>query len=233
MAMLLLLRATCRNRVLLSLALARTATATRPLASKTADDEAARSSHHGILSHASAILVQNITLLSLVKNNVDYTKVLPAFYGASIASHFRHMLDHYTKCLDALECARDGEKRVVKYDERERGTLIETSRFEAKKEARRLLALIEQQQQQQQQMWEMDDEICVSFMFDPKTKSSYYTKSTAARELSFVAHHATHHLAMVSIMMDALGIIKEEQGATTKIGLAVSTQALDETTPIS
>src|SRR5215216_2615211 len=70
------------------------------------------------------VLNQGETLLGELDNE-SYVRKLPAAFNASIGGHYRHCLDHFRSLLD---CAAGGD---LNYDERERGTLVETDRFAA------------------------------------------------------------------------------------------------------
>ena len=62
------------------------------------------------------------------------------------------------------------------------------------------------------------------FVASASTGKKYAVESNIERELSFVAHHATHHLALINLMLKSEGYAVQKD-----IGLANSTRLHHET----
>src|ERR1041385_6581100 len=76
-------------------------------------------------------LQQGETLLTEISDET-YTRRVPIAFNASIGGHYRHCLDHFRSLLNS---ALDGH---LKYDHRERDTLIEKDRYAALNATREL-----------------------------------------------------------------------------------------------
>jgi len=133
-------------------------------------------------------LKQGEALLSELGNEI-YTRKIPVAFSATIGGHYRHCLDHFRSLLDAAE---SGD---LNYDQRERGTLVETDCFAALAVTRELIddysALSEQ---------------CLSRALTVTCKTSYamsgsqISHSTVGREVMYSVAHAVHHYALISVM---------------------------------
>lgn len=160
-----------------------------------------------VVQQSLRILSQKETVLKTVSSD-DYIRKLDSFYGASVGGHIRHSLDHFQRLADAM----DNPGKLVDYDERKRNTLIESDKtaalFAIGVLSRKLPAV------------DINKEIEVSFMGDDKTFKAYIMKSSFSRELSFVSHHAVHHLSMVRLMMNSMHYTLPD---SQTIGIAVST----------
>jgi hypothetical protein len=147
-----------------------------------------------ILAAAFEILDQGEELLGTL-SDAAYTAKLAAAYDASIGGHYRHCLDHFRSLVEA----RGGA--VVNYDHRRRDPLIETDRFAALNETRRLReALINTDASELSRLVEV---IC---------KTSYASggsqRATASfgRELMYAVAHAVHHFALIGIIANLLDV---------------------------
>ena len=165
---------------------------------------------HAIPNYARSALQANEFLLAALSDD-DYTRKLPKFYAASPGSHFRHILDHFECCLN-YGADNHARGEAIDYDQRERNTLVEESRAAAIKKNAQLLARI-------------DDARCeapalVRFMHTALDGSSFTCPSSVGRELAFAAHHATHHHAVVKLMMAEMG---RDTAGLAQVGMAVST----------
>jgi len=156
------------------------------------------SSSQKVIEFARSSLLKNEELLAHLSDKL-YTNKHPGFYNASIGSHMRHTLDHYSALLDRPFGT------IASYDERQRGTDVENNRAAALKRNRELMEMLDCQA--------TDEAVEVSFHSNETT--TLLLTSTMERELQFVAHHATHHHAMIRLMLgDDL----------SDLGLAVSTK---------
>ncbi len=114
--------------------------------------------------------------------------------ASSIGGHVRHCLDHVDALLTGLE------RRAVDYDQRQRGTDVETS-------CRAALAAIERQVHQlhafppRSEDWSLRLTALVNIALPPVE-----TETTVGRELVFVLSHTIHHNALVAIMAKTLGV---------------------------
>lgn len=112
----------------------------------------------------------------------------------SLGGHVRHCLDHF----EAL--CRGAGSGVIDYDDRERGTAVETSRDAAAQAVRslkdRVACLADEN---------LDGPVVVTSMLsaDGVTLQSH---SSLGRELAFVLSHTVHHYALVAAMCRTLGI---------------------------
>lgn len=141
-----------------------------------------------ILKHAKHVLQNQRALVKTVTES-DYTRPLP-FFGATIGQHVRHSLQHFEKL------ATD-QNSLADYDSRSREVDLELSRAAALQGIDALLAALPKQGER------LADKVDVKFMGD-SSGNKYTIPSTLARELSFTAHHATHHTATIKQMMKSL-----------------------------
>ena len=139
------------------------------------------------------VLNQGETLLSELDDEA-YVRKLPTALNASIGGHYRHCLDHFRTLVNA---AHEGS---LNYDQRERGTLVETDRFAALNATRAL-----------RDAYKRLPEACVEREIEVTCKTSYVTSgshlsvSTIGREIMYVVAHAVHHYALIGIMGELMG----------------------------
>lgn len=161
----------------------------------------------------SALLKNEQLLVKLT--DAHYSIKVKSFYGSSIGSHMRHVLDHFEVALNAKQST------ILKYDERRRNTDIETDRRAAIEKNKQMLSLLDSAE------LPIDDAsapMTVAFMQDPITATNFQCSSNFARELAFVSHHATHHHALIMLMMHHHGY---NDSSLEGVGMAVSTQHAD------
>ena len=116
--------------------------------------------------------------------------------GATIGKHVRHALDHYAALLE-----RDpGPGGTVAYDRRVRGGSVETDPDAAAARALELRARIDDLGD-----GGMGAEVRIGVLMSPDDPE-VELRSTLVRELAFVCHHATHHLAMIKPLARESGI---------------------------
>ena len=88
----------------------------------------------------------------------------------------------------------DAVTPVAKYDLRQRATLIETDRLAAIQRNGELLDRLNDETL-------IECDVSVVFMSDASDPPSFLRiKSNLSRELVFVCHHATHHIAMIKLL---------------------------------
>lgn len=136
-----------------------------------------------------------------------YTATPPAG-GSSIGQHMRHMLDHFQVLMQA-------DTELVDYDQRHRGSSIETDIDEA----RALIARI--------QAWlsaldadAINAEITVRSEISLCKTLCAEVGSSLGRELMFVASHMVHHQAIVAMLAKSMAV-EVEPG----LGLAPATRS--------
>lgn len=134
------------------------------------------------------VLNQGEALLGEIASE-DYTRKLPAAFNASIGGHYRHCLDHFRSLLDS---AASGD---LNYDQRERGTLIESDRFAALNATRAL-----REGYQQLSAGVLGRGLQVTCKTSYATSGSQISPSTVGREIMYVVAHAVHHYALIGIM---------------------------------
>lgn len=164
-----------------------------------------------IKKHCETVLLQTQYLLEMC-NDEDYVTRLPQFFNATIGAHIRHSLQHVHHVLNMVG-SHPEDVTTLTYDERERGEKLEKNREKAVRENVRCLSVLSNM--------EADDFVLLvhaEFIGDAESGKKYAVSSTIERELSFVAHHATHHLALVNLMMKSLGYSVEKN-----VGIANST----------
>jgi hypothetical protein len=135
----------------------------------------------------------------------------------------RHSIDHISKLVDGYLAAskkmnNDKNIPIICYDDRARNTDVETDPTIA-------LQRVESIQNDMAGIWTApvsdlsESKIVARFIGDCNTGETYDLDSNFARELSFVCHHATHHLFFMKMMMEVMNY--DVAGST--LGVANST----------
>lgn len=160
---------------------------------------------HPVQSCTREVLDQADRLLRDLPPSV-YTAT-PPDGGSSIGQHMRHMLDHFQVLMQA-------DTRLLDYDQRHRGSCIETDI----EQARALIARI--------QAWlnGLDDdainaEVTVRSEVSLSKTVCAEVGSSLGRELMFVSSHMVHHQAIVAMLAKAMSV-EVEPG----LGLAPATR---------
>lgn len=147
-----------------------------------------------ILAAALEILGQGEELLGTL-SDAAYTTKLAAAYDASIGGHYRHCLDHFHSLVEA----RGGA--VVNYDHRRRDPLIESDRFAALNETRRLReALVITDASELARLVEV---ICKTSYASGGSQNAI---ASVGRELMYAVAHAVHHYALIGIIANLQGV---------------------------
>jgi uncharacterized damage-inducible protein DinB len=133
---------------------------------------------------------------------------------SSIGGHIRHCLDHVESLLVAV---RTGQ---LNYDDRQRGTDVETSR-------RAALVAIERHERALTRVACLSDgfPLQMTALLTPALPPVTVTTSLG-RELAFVLSHTVHHSALVAAMVKLLG-----QDVPERFGYAPATIAHLERSP--
>jgi uncharacterized damage-inducible protein DinB len=114
--------------------------------------------------------------------------------ASSIGGHVRHCLDHLDTFLHGLYFG------VIDYDQRQRGTEIETNRRAA------LVALHRQERQflacpGDVAGWPLRLRVLLS-----SDSSPIEVETSAGRELAFVLSHTIHHNSLIAVLARSLGV---------------------------
>ena len=124
-----------------------------------------------------------------------YTRKLAVAFNASIGGHVRHCLDHFRTLLEAMPAGD------LNYDQRQRGTAVETDRGAALEATRELIAGFLKL-----------DAACLARPLSVTCKTTYTTSgsqaspSTVGREIMYSVAHAVHHYALIGIMAGIMGL---------------------------
>jgi hypothetical protein len=164
-----------------------------------------------VVRHLLDTLEHKAHVLKIISGD-DYIKQHEHLFRASVGGHMRHSLDHIRV---AVAAAIDSSIELLDYDSRSRGTDIErdsTAALSAVEQIRRDLIEFDNIERKHEKV------ICVSFIGDSNTGASYSVPSSLHRELSFTAHHASHHLFLIRVMMERMGYMLDKN-----VGIANST----------
>jgi len=122
-----------------------------------------------------------------------YTTPCPTLMNSTIGQHVRHCLDHYSALF------APGAASAIDYDHRDRGTPVETS----PDSAQRVIAdVLDRLAECTEDALARPARVRVMLTADGAEAA---LDSTAARELAFATHHATHHYAMIASIAQTLG----------------------------
>jgi uncharacterized damage-inducible protein DinB len=158
-----------------------------------------------------AVLDQLADLLAAMSDEQYRTKPQEVVSG-SAGSHVRHCLDHVKSLLSAIDTG------ILDYDQRQRGTDVETSRTAAlavlRSQQRRLRALPADCADRPLRLW------AIVHPAPPPVEA----ETSVGRELIFVLSHTIHHNALIAVIARALGVSVPE-----RFGYAPSTLAHRET----
>ena len=138
----------------------------------------------------------------------QYTMKPVGVVNSSIGGHVRHCLDHVEALVTGFFL---GE---MSYDDRQRGTDVETNRTAA-------LDAIERQERDLQDIRDIsvDQPIRLNVLMTANGPS-LVVETSLGRELAFVMSHTVHHNALIAVIAKYLGI-----GVPERFGYAPSTLA--------
>jgi hypothetical protein len=194
---------------------------------------------HGlaVVEASRRVLLQTEALLSGMERlglEEVYPRTCPMLC-ASIGQHVRHSLDHFDRLLRSLPRAKAGADPgagaaagaaapplpIVRYDERERATAVETelsAGLDAVLECSERLVTLDSQA--------LKLPLEVEFLLTGEEGSAQVFCSTGLRELWFVSHHCIHHQAQIKMI--ACNVLKDRPDALKQLipktlGLAPAT----------
>jgi len=189
------------------------------------------------------VLSQKIQIVRSL-SDVEYVTPERSVFDATIGMHIRHSTQHFDALVNTVAANSSSSSSscssfVCDYDSRERNNSIETNREAAIAHLHALLSRLPLPIPDKDKdkgrsdtnangvAWAggdlgSDAPVMVRFMASSESDSAYELPSTLYRELSFCAHHATHHLAVIQVMLQLQGKGKGKDG---EVGKAPSTLA--------
>jgi hypothetical protein len=162
-----------------------------------------------MLSHYISTLDQGVSFLTQLQQR-DYCKLADGM-SSSIGVHARHILDHFMSLQTCLETG------LVDYENRRRGSLVETSLPEALNQFNNI-------KQWMLALTEADISQVVLVHSDVGINQTHIieVESTLGRELMFACSHAIHHYSTLKLIFQLIG------GKThAEFGLAPSTASFN------
>ena len=162
--------------------------------------------------NAKLILSQKKTILKAISNE-DYVRSHHQFLNASVGSHIRHSLDHFSKILYRNNLHSSGVP-IIDYDTRQRNTSVQDDRSVGLKEVEKLMTLMDESDSFDYQL-----PVYVEHIGDSITGEKCRMSSSFGRELMFVSHHGLHHLFTIRLMMDSMAY----PAGDAQLGVANST----------
>lgn len=115
--------------------------------------------------------------------------------GASIGQHVRHLSDHFASLALAHSTGA-----IAAYDQRSRGTDVETSRDAARARLATLRDALAQLDEPR-----LAAPVHIRVLPAPDAEE-VEIPTTLARELAFVTHHGVHHHALMKVIARELGV---------------------------
>jgi uncharacterized damage-inducible protein DinB len=126
-------------------------------------------------------------------NDHEYTTCPVGVMESSIGAHVRHCLDHVVALRGAVETGH------LDYDDRKRGTAVESSRRAAMElihSVDRQLCMLQAEDMHRSVL------LAVTMVCG---QESMLVRSTIGREIAYVASHTIHHNALIGAMVKTLG----------------------------
>jgi uncharacterized damage-inducible protein DinB len=137
---------------------------------------------------------------------IDAYRAAPARVSGTVGEHVRHCLDHVRALVS------HGGSGELSYDSRLRGTQIEIEPGAAVEQIDSLCEKLEKLEDAP-----ADTPVSLRSLTE-RDGTTLSTTSTLGREIAFVIQHTIHHLAIVAVLLDQIGI-----QVPTEFGLAPST----------
>ncbi|MDR5873527.1 DinB family protein [Vreelandella gomseomensis] len=147
-------------------------------------------------------LAQLAQLLGRVSAH-DYQRPLGAKGTQSLGKHVRHILEHYQTLLDA--CATSSPQTIFDYENRLREAALETQpgyagdRTEALQAGLTALATMPH-----------DAALTLNYPVKGDADDSVALPTSLGRELAFLTSHSIHHMALLGLLCEQLGIALPE-----------------------
>lgn len=179
------------------------------------------------------VLRQKRDVLRLIEYSNDRYVETNDIVGANIGGHMRHSLNHMQSAMMQITCNywNPNEHHTIEYDQRKRGTDLETKTETALKTISEtedmLLDLVDLHMNNAETNFDLDQEtISCTFKLDPIEAEDQTFTSTAGREIAFSVHHAIHHLAMIRLILKSQGVSISE---LENLGVAPATEEYNRT----
>lgn len=151
-------------------------------------------------------LAQAKDILNVISDTV-YQHIPAPYAQSSIGQHFRHIIDNYLALQQGVEINH------VDYNWRRRGAQVESCPQTARDELDAITNWLTQINEKTiEEKLTLVSEVCLE-----QTQSDFAT-SSLQRELIFVASHAIHHIAIISMCMKL-----QDVTVPNHIGLAPAT----------
>jgi uncharacterized damage-inducible protein DinB len=154
--------------------------------------ESVRPAHCDITGPAVAVLEQLYGVIEALSDEQYIVRPVGKI-DSSIGAHVRHCLDHFQSLIRAVETRR------LDYDQRERGTPIESDRIAA------LSAITELQRRLVELPAESVSRTLWLTAMLSESGPSVELHSSLGRELAYVLSHTIHHHALIGAMVKTLG----------------------------
>lgn len=139
-------------------------------------------------------LLDQMDRLIAATTDAQYVRADLSSVEGSIGAHVRHGLDHVRALVSCRESGR------INYDERDRGTPIETSRAAARAAVRDLSRALESMTPA-----DLERTIRITTLLAPGLSPVVFL-STLGRELAFVISHTIHHNAILGVFARSLNV---------------------------
>ncbi|QNI03890.1 hypothetical protein HXW73_13625 [Halomonas sp. SH5A2] len=147
--------------------------------------------------------VQTLAQLAELLGNVsaqDYQRPLGAKATQSLGKHVRHILEHYQTLLDA--CTTAPTQATFDYEQRQRETALETQPDRAGERIESLQAGLKALCSMSQ-----DTPLTLSYPIkSDQAESAAALPTSLGRELAFLTSHSIHHMALLGLLCEQLGI---------------------------
>ncbi len=144
----------------------------------------------------------------------DYCAAPVGVFSSSIGGHLRHCLDHVGALLGAVDSG------FLDYDQRERGTPVETDRSAAIERLMHLKRAI-QRIAELPLTQELESRLVIT-----GDGQAVHVRSTFGREAVFVLSHTIHHNALISALLKSLGHTVPERFGYAPATLAYLSQCV-------
>lgn len=151
---------------------------------------------HALDAASGAVLTQCLALVDHVDDRA-FGAPSHRLAGGTLGKHLRHVLDHYSALLNAIE---DPSGPPVTYDRRERHVAMECDRAAARAAIHALRGRL-----QEVLRAGVDAPVRVLVLPSPDA-TEIELRSTFGRELAFATHHAIHHQAMMRSIAAEFGV---------------------------
>ncbi len=158
----------------------------------------------GTLSNA--LLDYSINLLDLACEVTDrHSELGFDVYSEGVGPHLRHVIEHYEALLTAVQASNTEEAPpLVAYDARARDRHLERDSHVARLRLRDLQTGL--QTLRRDRSGALDQVVIVRSLIGSAGQIEINTRSTLARELTFLASHTVHHFALLEGLASARGI---------------------------